>query len=439
MADAGYVLVVSGGGLSAVFELPAEGEAVLGRDPSRASCVVDHPSLSRAHARFVMAPGPRPAVLVEDLGSKNGVRQGDTKLAPRALVPVKVGVALELGALLVMLVRRTRPGRSRHVPSALRDHVALITPALAPLDEVLRKVAPTTLPVLLLGETGVGKDVLAERLHALSPRHKKPFVVVHAAAIAESLLESELFGHEAGAFTGALKKKVGLVAAADGGTVFIDEVGELPLSVQVKLLRVVEDRRVQPVGALVPKRVDVRFVAATHRDLAASVREGTFRQDLLQRLRGVSIRVPPLRERREDISALAEAFLSRVASDKRFSPAALKVLSKEPFFGNVRELRNVVERSALLAEGGVLRPGDLVLSFAKAGTNEQGEGGDEDTERARVREALRRANGNQTAAAGLLGISRRTLIHRLDALRLERPRKGNAVDRSSSGEPSTGR
>ncbi len=433
MADAGHVLVVSGGGVSAVFELPTEGEAVLGRDPTRAALVVDHPSLSRAHARFVTVPGSKRSVLVEDLGSKNGVRRGAERLAAGALFPLEVGVVLELGALLVMLVPRARAShrapRARR-PAAASEHTPVITPALAPLDEVLRKVAPTTLPVLLLGETGVGKDVLAERLHALSPRHKKPLVVVHAAAIAESLFESELFGHEAGAFTGALKKKVGLVGAADGGTVFIDEVGELPLAIQVKLLRVVEDRRVQPVGAITAKRVDVRFVAATHRDLAACVRAGTFRQDLFQRLRGVSIRVPPLRERRDDIALLAEAFLRRVANDKTFSLAALKILAKQPFFGNVRELRNVVERTALLTEGAVVRPKDLVLAEGAA-ADEANESGDE-AEKVRVREALRKANGNQTRAAGLLGISRRTLIHRLDALRLERPRKGNVVERPTS-------
>lgn len=416
-------LVVTGGGTSELLVLPAAGEVVLGRDPARASLVVAHPSLSRAHARFVVAEGKGARrVLLEDLGSKNGTRLGGIRLARGELVPLRVGAAVELGAVLVVLVAKAAPASRISLARRPSLREVLVTPKIAPLDDVLRKIAPTSLPVLLLGETGVGKDVLAERLHALSPRNRRPFVRVHAAAIAEGLVESELFGHEAGAFTGAIKKKIGLVEAAEGGTVFVDEVGELPLSVQVKLLRVLEDKRVQPVGATAAKKVDVRFVAATHRDLAEDVKNGSFRRDLRERLRGVTLVVPPLRERRDDIVPLAEAFLARVAPEKSLSAAARKALTRHPYFGNVRELKNVIERSALLAVGDTVDAADLLFGEAETSLPS------EEPERARVRDALRRAHGNQRAAAELLGISRRTLIHRLDAFGLERPRKGVTGD-----------
>jgi two-component system, NtrC family, response regulator AtoC len=300
----------------------------------------------------------------------------------------------------------------------------------------LRKIAPTNLPVLLLGETGVGKDVFAERLHVLSPRSKRPFVRVHAAAIPEGLVESELFGHEAGAFTGATRAKVGLLEAADGGTVFIDEVGELSLALQVKLLRVLEDRRVQRVGAVVARRVDVRFVAASHRDPSELVRTGRMRQDFFQRLRGLTLRLPPLRERSREIPALADALLKRIAPGRSFSKAAQLALSKHPYFGNVRELRNVVERTALLSDQREIAAAALVFSEAQA-LESPPRGADAaapapSAEARRIELALRKTNGHQGRAAELLGISRRTLIHRLDEYGIARPRKRSAAEPPSA-------
>ena len=416
-------LVLTGEGSSIAFELPARGDIVIGREPG-ADVFFDHPSLSRRHARLRIT---NDGVQLEDLGSKNGTRLAARTLVAGEPVPLPPGTCAELGVVVLLLLDAGAAESTRAVPpGASGGHDAVITPALEPLDAMLLKVADTDLPILLLGETGVGKDVFAERIHARSRRASKRIVRVHASAIAESLFESEIFGHEQGAFTGAVVAKAGLLEVADGGTVFIDEVGDLPPAVQVKFLRVLDDRRVQRVGAIVAKKIDVRFVAATNRDLAAEVARGAFRQDLYQRLRGVALRIPPLRERREDIRLLAAAFLRRIAKDKRFSDDALHALSKHPFWGNVRELRNVVERSALLARGDMLSAADLVFDgapHAAASPSEPSLPPDQATEKQRIVLALKRANGNQTEAAKLLGMSRRALVYKIGQYAIPRPRK----------------
>jgi DNA-binding NtrC family response regulator len=420
----GRTIALTGAGASLTFELPARGEMIIGRDPG-ADIVFPHGSLSRRHARLIVG---RDAILLCDLGSKNGTRIGSRPLTPDQPEPLPHGAAAELGAVMLLVVepQPSAPAR-RAAPAELdRDHDVVITPALEALDEALRKAAVTDLPILLLGETGVGKDVFAERVHALSPRAARRLVRIHAAAIAEPLFESELLGHEQGSFTGAATAKAGLLEVADGGTVFIDEIGELPATIQVKLLRVLDDKRVQRVGGVTSRRVDIRFVAATNRDLAAEVARGAFRQDLYQRLRGVTLRIPPLRERRADIAILASAFLRRIAGDKRFSGPALRMLCKQPFWGNVRELRNVVERSALLARSDELGPPDLVfdaVTSVAASADPPERAPEQGAERQRIVIALEKAHGNQTAAARLLGISRRALLYKLDAYALPRPRR----------------
>jgi two-component system, NtrC family, response regulator AtoC len=365
------------------------------------------------------------AMTLEDLSSKNGTRVGGRRLAAEVPSPLALGTVAELGAVMLTVVERgaVKPPRSKG-RARETTHELVVTPSLAPLLDLLARIAPTDLPVLMLGETGVGKDVFAERIHQLSPRASKSFVRINAASLAESLFESELFGHEQGAFTGAVRGRAGLLETAGGGTVFLDEVGELPASVQVKLLRVIDDRRITRVGGTAAKRVDVRFVAATNRDLAADVAAGTFRKDLYHRLRGVVVEVPPLRERRADVPLLAAAFLTRMAPDKTLADDALRALAKRPFWGNVRELRNVVERSALLARTRRLVASDIVwderASAEPAGDVEGAVSGADAKE---IEVALARCNGNQTAAAKLLGISRRTLVYRLSALGLPRPRK----------------
>ncbi len=420
----GLIAVLTGEGSSVAFELPPRGDLLIGRDPS-CELFLDDSSLSRRHARLRVRGLE---LTLEDLASKNGTRIGSRALQEGQASSIQEGTVAELGAvLLTVLVTLPAPSRAQAEPPTSHDHDIVLTPSLQPIDSIVKKVAATNLPVLLLGETGVGKDVFAERIHALSPRAGKRLVRVHAAALAEGLFESELFGHEQGAFTGALRAKVGLLEAADGGTVFIDEVGELPLSIQVKFLRVLEDHRVQRVGAVTARKVDLRFVAATHRDLAEAAQRGEFRQDLYQRLRGVCLRIPPLRERRGEIPQMAEAFLRRAAPGKSFSAAVYKALARHPFWGNVRELRNVVERTALLARGEEIGPGDLVLgdetARAQEGETREGLSPEQSTEAQRIMAALKKSSGNQTAAAELLGISRRTLVYRLTEYGLARPRK----------------
>ena len=267
--------------------------------------------------------------------------------------------------------RLTREVRTLEARARERIDVAGIVAESAQMQQVLataRRVAPTPSTVLVTGESGTGKELIAEILHRWSPRREGPFVRVNCGAIAETLLESELFGHARGSFTGAERDRSGLFEEAHGGTILLDEVGEMPLSMQVKLLRVLQEREVRPVGRAHPVRIDVRVVAATHRDLAAEVRAGRFRQDLLFRLDAIQIRVPPLRERREDTAALVPALLRRYAEEvgvapRRLSREAHDALLQYALPGNVRELQNILYRATLLAPGDVIRRQDLAESL----------------------------------------------------------------------------
>ncbi len=345
------------------------------------------------------------------------------------------------------------------------------------LDVLVERIAAGMISVLVLGETGVGKERMAERIHQRSPRAKGPFLRLNCAALSETLLESELFGHEKGAFTGAVQTKRGLLETAQGGTAFFDEVGELPLSMQVKLLRVLEERQATRVGGLKPYSIDVRFVSATNRDLELAISEGRFREDLYFRLNGISLVIPPLRERVGEISGLAVAFIADTCRRShrpqlpKLSAAALAMLEGYSWPGNIRELRNVVERAVLLSAGPTILPEHLpaerlsatfaarrggsslrrasltagVVPPAPAGVPDalvftpqapapppvsgenlvEGSRRERDAyERRRILEALSSCAGNQSAAAKQLGISRRTLLNRLDSYGLPRPRKG---------------
>ena len=315
--------------------------------------------------------------------------------------------------------------------------------AMQGLHRLVQRIAAGTINVLILGETGVGKEVLAETVHRESPRAKKPFLRLHCAALSESLLESELFGHEKGAFTGAVAAKQGLLETADGGTVFLDEVGELPSSIQVKLLRVIETREVMRVGGLKPRTIDVRFVAATNRDLEAEIARGTFRSDLYFRLNGISLTIPPLRSRVAEIRPLAYKFLDRAARElprgsglPQISEAAMTLLESYAWPGNIRELRNVIERAALLCGDDPILPEHLPLEKMRAvlpiAAASAGAPVDIDKLKEQIREAdkvavldaLAKCAGNQSEAAALLGITRRALVYKLDQYGLPRPRKG---------------
>ncbi|MBX3270716.1 MAG: sigma-54-dependent Fis family transcriptional regulator [Sandaracinaceae bacterium] len=314
---------------------------------------------------------------------------------------------------------------------------------IAEVRERIARVAPSDATVLLLGESGTGKELAARMLHSLSGRAKARFVAINCGALPSDLLESELFGHAKGAFTGAVRDKEGLFAAAQGGTLLLDEIGDAPLAVQVKLLRVLEEREIVPVGTTTPVPVDVRVVAATHRDLQREVERGTFREDLFYRLHVVPIELPPLRERREDVPLLAELFLTRVASRHdvvapHLSSDALRVLWEHDWPGNVRELANVIEGAMLLAPDGVLRAPHVnaVLARAEGRSVPPVErpapsaeslahvalGGEEELaplrearerfDRLYLEEALRRAKGNVSAAARMAGRNR-TDLHAL--------------------------
>jgi len=300
------------------------------------------------------------------------------------------------------------------------------------MQAVLRqvhKVAPQKTTVLLEGESGTGKELLARAIHELSPRSSFPFVAVNCGAVPAALLESELFGHVRGAFTDAHKDKKGLAAEADGGTLFLDEVAELPLPTQVKLLRFLQEEEIRPVGDVRSRKVDVRVVAATARDLARAVKEGEFREDLFWRLNVVGVKVPPLRERAEDVAPLAEHFLSRFALLRPelprpyLSPEALEALKAYRWPGNVRELEHAMERAVVLADGAEIREEDLPdpvraggASPAQAplpGRDLSLKRGVRELEGQLIRAALERTNGNRTRAAELLELSYRALLYKI--------------------------
>ncbi len=286
------------------------------------------------------------------------------------------------------------------------------------LHALAERAAAGTINVLIVGETGVGKEVLARTVHRLSPRAARPFVCVDCAALSDALLESELFGHERGAFTGAGQAKPGLLETAPGGTMFLDEIGELPLKLQAKLLRAIEAREVVRVGGLRPRKIDVRFVAATNRDLEAAVGAGTFRRDLYFRLNGMTLAIPALRERPTEIAPLARAFVRELGGRKApvLSDEAVAALEAHAWPGNVRELRNAIERALLLVTGSTIGPEHLDGLSCPSGIAAAG------SERERIVAALAACAGNQSRAAKMLGISRKVLIARLDQYGVARPR-----------------
>ncbi|MDI1476877.1 sigma 54-interacting transcriptional regulator [Polyangium sp. y55x31] len=301
-------------------------------------------------------------------------------------------------------------------------------PSLRKIHADLRRIAPRPISVLVTGETGTGKEVVAREIHRLS-RRKGPLVAVNTAALPEALIESELFGHERGAFSGAVGAKAGLLETADKGTLFLDEIGELPLALQAKLLRVLEEQSVRRVGANVERKVDLRIVAATHQDLEGLVRERRFRQDLLFRLNGALLLLPPLRERRDEIPALARHLLEELSngSPPLLSASAQSALAGYAFPGNVRELKQMLSRALAFADHGVIEVEHLphtVKPSARAPATERPVAAPDvrasvrDFERERIVEALAQAGGNRTRAAEILGLPRRTLLYKLSKMRL---------------------
>ena len=300
------------------------------------------------------------------------------------------------------------------------------SPAMQRIFELVQVAARSNSTILVLGESGTGKEVFARAIHAESSRAQGPFVAVSCAALTETLLESELFGHEKGAFTGAVARRKGKLESASGGTLFLDEVGDISPKLQLDLLRVLEERRFQRVGGNELIEVDVRVIAATNRDLEKAVAEGSFREDLYYRLNVIRVTLPPLRERREDIPLLVEHFLERLEAEMkrriRVSPEAMATLLAHAWPGNVRELRNVLERGAVVAQGEVVKPADLALEPAPA---RQGEAAAEpasleEVERRHIAEVLGYSAGNISQAARLLGIDRVTLYNKIRKYQLRR-------------------
>jgi DNA-binding NtrC family response regulator len=337
----------------------------------------------------------------------------------------------------VLMGQCTRPGGRDLVPPTNFQG------ALRSLDALLARIDASDSPILVVGETGVGKDVLARTLHARSRRAARPYIALNCAAFTEALFESELFGHERGAFTGANQAKTGLLEAAAGGTVFLDEIGEMPMGLQAKMLRVVENREVLRVGALQPKPIDVRFIFATNRDLQHEIEAKTFRADLFFRIGGITLAIPPLRERVDDIAPLAAHFIEQTSkrlgrAAPRLPPETVRFLEGHTWPGNVRELKNVIELAVLAPEGDAIHPANLhigryipVEAGAKSTKPAQAPppsvramppSGDL-TERERILEALEKCVWNQSEAAKLLGMGRRTLINRLEQYNIPRPRK----------------
>jgi DNA-binding NtrC family response regulator len=347
---------------------------------------------------------------------------------------------LDLGRLrnLVASALRSRaeaPASAAYLASLTRGGVPPgfvgESPQVQEVFRIVAKAAPTNATVLLLGESGTGKELVAEALHRASPRSRGPFVKVNCAALPEGLLESELFGHVRGAFTGATADRTGRFEAAAGGTLLLDEIGEVPAHTQVKLLRALQTREIERVGEQRPRPVDVRLVAATNADLEARVRKGDFREDFYFRLKVVTIRLPPLRERGGDIPLLAEHFRAMYArrhgrTVRSISPRAMEVLRSHAWPGNVRELENVMEAAVVLSEGDVITPEVLPLEVGgKQRVEDLPEADDAvlripvgtslpDAERAIILDTLTRTGGNKTAAARILGIGLRTLYRKLE-------------------------
>lgn len=344
--------------------------------------------------------------------------------------------------LLTLLVERHVKARRSAISRALLAEEAGLkgmpriigsSPVLAEALERIRRAAATEATVLLLGESGTGKELFARALHALSARAGGPFVAVNVAALPESLVENELFGHERGAYTGASERRAGRFELADGGTLFLDEIGELPLAAQTKLLRVVEEKIFLRVGGTAAIRADVRLVAATNRELLALVKSGRFRQDLYYRLEVFPVRLPALRARREDVPALAREFAANAARDMKrrpleFSPAAQEKLMAHDWPGNVRELRNVIERAVILASGDLIKPSDIVVGVAgdpqialpslDGPLEETMERWLRTGEVARIRLALERSGGDRMKAAEELGIPLKKLVLRMKELKI---------------------
>jgi two-component system, NtrC family, response regulator AtoC len=448
-------------GTVAAYDVPISGAVTIGRG-SDCDIQIAGAWLSRQHFSLAIATNH---VVVTDLGSSNGVTIAGTKLEANSPTEVSFNESIFAGPLefVVQVFRRptmdqrstASPDRAIAKPATRSESDAsmpapvVVDPGMRRLYDLAARLARGDIGILVTGETGVGKEVMAEFIHRSSPRASRPLVRINCAALADSLVEAELFGHERGAFTGAQRERVGLLESANGGTVMLDEIGEISLSLQAKLLRVIEERQILRVGASQPRPVDIRFVAATNRDLEIDIERGTFRRDLFFRVAGAVLTIPPLRERAQEIELLARSFVAATAArlgtrPPRLSDATIDALRRRSWPGNARELRNVMERAVLLANDGEISAELLDLAASRsAAARLETKASHEATvepvpshvtvplrdqlaeiERARIVETLDRHGGNQRLAAEELGIPLRTLINRIETYGLPRPRKG---------------
>jgi DNA-binding NtrC family response regulator len=350
------------------------------------------------------------------------VKKGAENYLLKPLDPEALGAVIERAMEKARLVQETQALRDRLRERNAFSHIVSADPKTQAVLELVGQVGPSKASVLVLGESGTGKELIAEAIHRASPRAKAPFVRLHCAALSEALLESELFGHERGAFTGALARREGRFKQADGGTLFLDEIGEISPAVQVKLLRFLQDKTFERVGGNETLKVDVRVIAATNRALDVAIAQGTFREDLFYRLNVVTIELPPLRDRRGDVPALASFFLRRYAAEngktiETFSEDALKTMLEYRWPGNIRELENVVERAVVLCDGPVIEkrhlPPSVVPAEERGGPPEVPGATIADLERWAILTTLEACGGSTSKAATVLGVSPRKIQYKL--------------------------
>ena len=427
-APANAYLVVRAGEETRVIDL-REGEALIFGRGDDANVRIDDAKASREHVRVSCKAG---VLTLEDLGSRNGTHLNQT-LIRGELRTLSSGDVFWIGDTET-LVAESSVAAVAASTSAQSDSPALDLPGLVVADaamvdvfRVVDRVAPRPTTVLLLGETGVGKEIVAERIHARSDRAAGAFVRINCGALPENLLESELFGYERGAFTGAERRKLGLLETANGGTLFLDEIGEIRADLQAKLLRALEARTVMRLGGREEIAIDVRIIAATNRDLEAEVKRGAFRSDLYFRVAAFTIKIPPLRERPNEIALLADLFLRQLAVASArpvplLSSDARALLERHDWPGNVRELRNVIEHALVLSDGVRITAAQLPEALHEHTASFTGsapiKARIESVEQRAIEDALAAEGGNQTRAARRLGVSRRTLIYKLEKYHL---------------------
>jgi len=390
-----YVLIVGDSKLI-TRRLPPRGELVLGRDPD-CDVTLDDARISRRHAKLIVEGAD---LRIADLGSTNGLKVGGAQFPRGASIPLRIGDSVRLGPYTLLVLSHQAGPTS---DGAVRAAVVVRDPSVRGSTDMLERIARHDVGVLIQGETGTGKEVLARTLHTLSQRPGE-LVAINCAALTGTLLESDLFGHERGAFTGAHKTKPGLFEVAGKGTVLLDEIGDLPLELQGKLLRALEAREVYRVGGVQPIALHARVVAASHRSLPELVARGAFREDLYFRLNGITLELVPLRERRDAIATLANEFLAEVARDVHFTPAAMAALTSHAWPGNVRELKLVVARAALLANAGTIDVRHVLLEAPRSSTPAPSASSRVTGEEFAA--LAKQHSGNATAIARALGTSR---------------------------------